>query len=501
MLDNTSALLSRAGSASTRVLKTTQSFLAGATPYALYRSIISATHPSGSFEPEPEPEPAPGPLNTYVDSSWRQRHHAALAHSTCAPGTAPYAVTINIPDPGTLLYLAEATFDYHPPHIDHEHDLSLSRGDLIEVLLQDVQEMGTGWNLGRVDGRCGFFPANHTQPAAETVETEAVEVDAADGVPGEDDDATVTRRNMRRQYRRADVVAMLDEAEIAEITRIRVLERAKKAALEVPISIRQTVIAELETAVNEGRQDAAWGALDWSERLAAVQQYLLRRDVGADGGDHDGADAGDQLQVLLGYQQLRQDEAEACSEQSDRPDYSDAPMQTMGTPPLAPPEQQPPQRPPTRPRGAERLSGADTDRTEQLAAMAEAMLVNMDHDGGDGLPMASCMNDGPMLPGRPKTSHGRGRTPNANEPPMVAADEYDEELRRIAHYEQQYGHIKGSHIPEEDSGWEAGCSERGDEPDDGDTATYYPTSDGFAVMEPTAYPEALRVRVQLIGHL
>jgi hypothetical protein len=48
---------------------------------------------------------------------------------------------------------------------------------------------------------------------------------------------------------------------------------------------------------------------------------------------------------------------------------------------------------------------------------------------------------------RPGTSHGRGRTPSFDAPPMVAEDEYDEELREIANYEKHNGYIQGTAIP------------------------------------------------------
>ena len=35
-------------------------------------------------------------------------------------------------------------------------------GEVIEVLQEDVPEMGEGWHLGRVDSKhVGFFPANY----------------------------------------------------------------------------------------------------------------------------------------------------------------------------------------------------------------------------------------------------------------------------------------------------------------------------------------------------
>ena len=45
------------------------------------------------------------------------------------------------------------------------------------------------------------------------------------------------------------------------------------------------------------------------------------------------------------------------------------------------------------------------------------------------------------LPTRPGTSHGRGRALNAMEPPMIAHDERDAELERIANYERACGPI------------------------------------------------------------
>ena len=47
------------------------------------------------------------------------------------------------------------------PHQDHEHDLALKKGDIVEVISATVTDLGPGWSCGRCQGKMGFFPANY----------------------------------------------------------------------------------------------------------------------------------------------------------------------------------------------------------------------------------------------------------------------------------------------------------------------------------------------------
>ena len=67
------------------------------------------------------------------------------------------------------MYLAEAVHRFEPVEA---YDLGLEVGDIVEVLALDVAELGEGWNMGRLNGRTGFYPGAYTQraqppPAAE----------------------------------------------------------------------------------------------------------------------------------------------------------------------------------------------------------------------------------------------------------------------------------------------------------------------------------------------
>ena len=96
---------------------------------------------------------------------WSNRHKRALAKTQSANQQPEPAATMLVPHTDALLFLSEALFDYKPPLLmeEHEHDLQFAKGDVIEVLIETVEEMGEGWSLGRVGGRVGFFPANYTR--------------------------------------------------------------------------------------------------------------------------------------------------------------------------------------------------------------------------------------------------------------------------------------------------------------------------------------------------
>lgn len=58
------------------------------------------------------------------------------------------------------MYLAEAVHRFMPVE---PHDLALEVGDTIEVMAVDVAELGVGWNMGRVSGQVGFYPAAYAE--------------------------------------------------------------------------------------------------------------------------------------------------------------------------------------------------------------------------------------------------------------------------------------------------------------------------------------------------
>lgn len=83
---------------------------------------------------------------------------------------------------------------------------------------------------------------------------------------------------------------------------------------------------------------------------------------------------------------------------------------------------------------------------------------------------AAAMMAGPAepLPARPGTSHGRGRQPHAMAPPMIADDEYDEDLHKIAQYEKRRGPIASTTAPVPDD--LPGLAWHGEDNDDEDAA-------------------------------
>lgn len=91
-------------------------------------------------------------------------------------------------------------------------------------------------------------------------------------------------------------------------------------------------------------------------------------------------------------------------------------------------------------------------------------------DAAEFTTAAAAMMAGPTAPApaRPGTSHGRGRRPDAMAPPMIAADEYDEELHRIAHYEKTRGPITSTAAPVPDE--LPGQAWHGDDNQDDDAA-------------------------------
>ena len=62
------------------------------------------------------------------------------------------------------LFLVQALYAYAPPDgPDSDQDLRFAKDDQIEVLADEVEDLGEGWMLGRLSGRAGFFPANYVQ--------------------------------------------------------------------------------------------------------------------------------------------------------------------------------------------------------------------------------------------------------------------------------------------------------------------------------------------------
>eukprot|EP01052_Picozoa_sp_SAG31_P038371 SAG31_NODE_5114_length_2732_cov_1.888340_3_plen_272_part_00 len=169
-------------------------------------------------------------------------------------------------------------------------------------------------------------------------------------------------------------------------------------------------------SVAEGPPAAPLAVLDWDallqlrRRVTKVEQ--LTQDVGA----HWRSAMGD-LEKLL--QQWRQIPARSDPLSEDGSPRTESPIR--------------------RPRSAAQW----TDSSDRFQTASAVTVV----DEPPSLSETQLMILRQPLPVRPETSHGRGQTRDAMRPPMVAIDERDPELERIARYERERGPIAAATLP------------------------------------------------------